>query len=415
MRISTNEFLLGSLNNLMSQESTVNQLNQEIASGDSMLSPLDDPSGAASALNISSAIQQLSFDSANAQSATVSIQDSLNSLQGVSTVLAQVRNTAVQAANGTMNSEDRPALAGTVATALQQLIQLANAQSSDGQYLFAGSKSAAAPFTVEANGEVSFNGDGNANTISLAPSLSIPTGISGQGVFMNIPTGNGSFSVAASSSNIGGAFATAAGVTNASQLMAEHLAGTEFVVRFGAAAPDGSQSYTVASGTGTPASAGFAATSGIVASGSLSSGAGLDFGGMSITVSGEPASGDAFVVAPSQNTSIFQILQGLASAITSSSPDAQQQLENVIAELGSAQNSVLGAQASLGGNLSNLQSVQSMNSTDSTSDQEQLSDLQSANLPQVMTNYNEGVVALQASEEAFARIQNLNLFSLIGT
>jgi flagellar hook-associated protein 3 FlgL len=414
MRISTNEFLLGSLNNILSQESTVNQLNQEIASGETMLSPLDNPAGVASALDISSGIQELSFDSANAQSATVSIQGSLNSLQSVGTVLAQMQDTAVQAANGTMNSADRQALVGTVESALQQLIRLANAQSSDGQYLFAGSKSQATPFNVGTNGEVVFSGDGNTNSVSLAPSLSVPVGISGQSVFMNIPTGNGSFSVAASASNTSGAFATAAGVTNVSQLMAEHLSGTEFVVTFGAAAPNGSQSYTVTSGTGTPGAAGFAATSGVVASGSLSSGSGLDFGGMSITVSGKPASGDAFVVAPSQNTSIFQILQNLASALTSSGPDAQQQLENVVAELGSAQTSVLGAQATLGGNLSDVQSMQSVNSTNSTSDQEQISNLQSANLPQVMTNYNEGVVALQAAEEAFSRIQNLNLFSLIG-
>jgi flagellar hook-associated protein 3 FlgL len=415
MRISTNEFLLGSLNNLLSQESTVNTLNQEIASGESMLSPLDDPSGVASALNISSTIQQLSFDSANAQSATVSIQNSLNSLQGVGTVLAQMQNTALQAANGSMNSADRQALDGTVQSALQQLVQLANSQSSDGQYLFAGSKSAATPFTIGAGGGVVFNGDGDANAISLAPSLSIPTGISGQTVFMTIPTGNGSFSVAASGSNTGSAFATAAGVTNASQLMAEHLAGAEFVVTFGAVGTGGSQAYTVASGTGAPGSAGFAATSGVVASGSLSSGSGLDFGGMSIAVSGQPTSGDAFVVAPSQNTSIFQILQNLASALSAGGPDAQQQLENVVAELGSAQNSVLSAQATLGGNLSDIQSVQSMNGTDSTSNQEQLSDLQSANLPQAMTNYNEGVVALQAAEEAFARVQNLSLFNVIGT
>ena len=49
MRISTNEFLLGSLDQLLAQESTVNQLNQEIATGQSMLDATTDPAGAGSA------------------------------------------------------------------------------------------------------------------------------------------------------------------------------------------------------------------------------------------------------------------------------------------------------------------------------------------------------------------------------
>jgi flagellar hook-associated protein 3 FlgL len=416
MRVSTSEFLTGSLNDILSQETTVNQLNQEIATGQTMQSAVDDPAGASSALTIAGQIQQLSFDTTNAQSGTASIQNGLDSLQGVSTLLAQVRDTAVQAANGTANGADRQALAGTVQSALQELIQLGNSQNSEGQYLFSGSKSQSAPFTVEANGQVVFNGDDGSTSINVAPSLSVPVTVSGQGIFMNIPTGDGSFSVAASGSNVGDAYGTPSAVTNASQLLAEHLAGTEFVVSFGSANPGGGTNYTVTSGTGSPGSAGFAATSGVVTSGVFTSGSGLNFGGMNLTVAGTPATGDKFVVATSQNTSIFQVLQNLTAALTSnqSGPLVQQQIENALAELGSAQTSVLSAQATLGGNLSDIQSIQSLDSTASTAQQTQLSTLQSANLPQVMTNYNEGVVALQAAEEAFSRIQNLNLFSIIG-
>lgn len=417
MRVSTNEFLTGSLNDILSQEATVNQLNQEIATGQTMQSAVDDPAGAGSALSIASQIQQLSFDTANANSGTASIQNSLNSLQGVGTLLTQVRDAAVQAANGTTNSADRQALAGTVESALQQLIQLANSQNSEGQYLFGGSKSEAAPFTVQANGQVAFIGDNGSTSLAIAPSLTVPISVSGQNIFMNVPTGNGSFSVSASGSNAGSAYATPGTVTNAGELSAEHLAGTEFVVTFGTANPDGSVGYTVTSGAGDPGTSGFTATSGVVTTGVLASGGGLNFGGMALSISGTPAAGDTFVVTTSQNTSIFQILQNLTSALTSSqsSSAVQQQIENALAELSSAQTGVLGAQATLGGNLSDIQSVQSLDATASTAQQTQLSTLQSANLPQVMTNYNEGVVALQAAEEAFARIQNLNLFSIIGT
>ena len=418
MRISTSEFLLGSLADMMNQESNVNALNQQIASGQTMQSALDNPAGAGAALSLQGQINHLSVDSANAQSGVQSIENSLGSLQSVSTILAQIKTTAIQAANGTISDDDRQALAATVQSALQQLVQVGNTQSSDGQYLFGGSRTASAPFAIEPSGQVVFTGDGGASSLEIAPSLAVPVTISGQGIFMNIPGGNGSFSVAASGSNTGHAYAVAGGVTSASQLQAEQLAGTQFVVTFGAASPNGSMAYTVTSGTGSPGAADFAATSGIVASGSFAPCAGLTIGGMDVGINGTPAAGDSFVVAPSQNVSVFQILQSLQATLATpgaaTSAISQQQIQNVLAELESAQTSVLGAQATLGGNLSNIQSIQAQDTATSTQAQAQLSGLQSANLPQVLTNYNEGIVSLQASEQAFARIQNLSLFSVIG-
>ncbi|HEY7992348.1 MAG TPA: flagellar hook-associated protein FlgL [Stellaceae bacterium] len=416
IRISTNEFMTGTLADILAQETSVNQLNQEIASGQTMQSAVDDPAGAGLALSTAGQIQQLSFDTANAQSGAATIQNSLASLQGINTLLSQIQSVAVQAANGTMNASDRAALAGTVNSALQQLIQLANTQSADGSYIFAGSKSAAAPFVVQTNGRIAFNGDADTTSVTIAPSLSVPVSMSGQNIFMNIPSGNGSFSASASGGNTGTAYVTPAAVTNASQVLAEHLANTQFVVTFGAVSPTGSQTYTVTSGTGSPGTSGFAATSGVVTSGSFASGAGLNLGGMNLNVGGTPASGDKFVVATSQNTDIFTIVQNLATALsaTANKNDAQQLIENAMAELGTAQTTVLGAQATLGGNLSDIQSVQSLDENASTTQKAQLSSLQTANLPQVITNYNEGVIALQAAEAAFARIQNLNLFQMIG-
>ena len=68
MRISSNEFLLGSLNDLLNQESNVNQLNQEIATGQTMLDATTDPAGAGLAVEVASQIDRLNYDSKNADS-----------------------------------------------------------------------------------------------------------------------------------------------------------------------------------------------------------------------------------------------------------------------------------------------------------------------------------------------------------
>jgi flagellar hook-associated protein 3 FlgL len=118
------------------------------------------------------------------------------------------------------------------------------------------------------------------------------------------------------------------------------------------------------------------------------------------------------VVQPAATSSLFQTVQGLISALGSASSNPQQ-IENAISNLGAAQTGIQTAQATLGSSLAAIQGIQAADGTQSTSDQVQLTNLQSANLPQVLATYSEGVTALQAAELAFSKIQNLSLFSVI--
>ena len=74
MQISTNEFLLGSVGDLLAQQSNVNQLNQQIATGQTLLDASTNPVGAGEAIGLASGINRLTYDSGNAQAATQQIQ-----------------------------------------------------------------------------------------------------------------------------------------------------------------------------------------------------------------------------------------------------------------------------------------------------------------------------------------------------
>lgn len=418
MRISTQEFLLGSLPDLLTQQSNVNQLNREIASGQTMLDPTADPAGAGLSLQVAGQAQHFAYDAGNAQSAGQTIQTTLSALQQVTDVINQLRQAAVQGANAATTAAARQGLAATVQSALQQLVALGNTQATDGSYVFAGSHASAAPFTTAAGGQIAFGGDGATNAIEIAPGLSVPVTASGQGIFMDIPAGKEGVALIAGQTNTGSAFALAQGITSLSQVTAERLAGTQYQITFSAGA-GGSLTYAVASGTGSPGSSGFAATSGTIAGGSFAPGADLQFAGLDIAITGTPAAGDAFAVNPGATSSLFQTAQALIAALAPPPPGqpagalAQQQIENVLANLDGAQNSVLSAQASLGATLSQIQAVGAQDQTQGSAAQAQLSNLQSANLPQVLANYSAGVTALQAAELAFGKIQNLTLFSVI--
>lgn len=419
MRISTNEFLLGSLPELLTQQSNANTLNQEIASGQTMLSAASDPAGAGLAMQTAGQIQQLTYDSSNAEAGTQTIQTTLGALQQVSTLLNQLQQIALTGVSGTADSNTRQSLAVEAQNVLQQLTQLGNTQGADGNYVFAGSKTSIAPFAASTTGQIEFNGDAATNSVEVAPGVSVPVSVSGQGVFFNLPVGQNGVAVTAGQANTGNATALVQGVTSLSQIAAESAAGTQYQITFTGSGSDGSLDYAVVSGTGSPGTVGFSATSGTIASGSVAAGSDLQFAGMDVAIDGTPAAGDSFVVQPGARSSLFQTVQGLITALGGSpsnqSPNNvnQQNIQNAIGSIAGATTAVLTAQASLGAGLSEIQAVQSQDQTQTTNAQTQLSNLQSANLPQVMVNYSASVTALQAAEEALARVQNLSLFQFI--
>jgi flagellar hook-associated protein 3 FlgL len=399
------------VDDLLAQQSNINQLNRQISTGQTLLTATSDPAGAGEAVGLASGINRLTYDSANAQTAIQQIQSGLGVLQQVSTLIEQLHQTALQGANGGNSAAANQALAAAAEGGLQQLLQLANSQDANGGYIFAGTKSNAAPFETLPNGQVAFAGDAGANFLEIAPSLTVPASISGQSVFANIPAGENGISVSADATNTGTAYAGVRGATDIGQLISDRLAGTQYEIAFSSSA-GGSLDYTVTSGTGSPGSANFLVTSATVASGSFTPGADLQFGGLDISVDGTPAAGDEFYVQPAGTSSLFQTVQGLISALRSST-SSPQQIENAIANFDGAQTNILSAEATLGSSLAEIQGVQATLDTQSTNAQAQLTSLQSANLPQVLANYSESVTALQAAELAFAKIQNLSLFSVI--
>ncbi|MGH6976421.1 MAG: flagellar hook-associated protein FlgL, partial [Stellaceae bacterium] len=368
----------------------------------------------------SNQIDQISTNIGNAQAVSSTMNETLSVLNQVDNLLNQVQSTALQGATATASSADRTALASAVQGSLQELVQLANTQLSNGQFIFGGSQATNAPFQTTPTGQVVFKGDAGVNQIEIGPSLLVPVAVSGQSVFMQVPDGNGSFAVAASGTNTGTGVAALGGVLNSTLVNTEHLANTQFEVSFTAGA-GGTLNYSIASGKGAPGSVSFLASSGTVAAGAYnSSSAALSFGGMDISFAGTPAAGDHFIVRTSQTTSAFQALQDVIAALqapvdgaSGTRARAEQLIQDALATLNQVHTNILSGEASLGTSLSEINAVQSQDNTVTTTDQVNLANVQSASLPDVMTQFSEGVTALQAAQAAFGKISGLSLFKYI--
>ncbi len=68
------------------------------------------------------------------------------SLADVTSLLQYVRERALQGANSTLGADERRMLANDVRQQIQALVEIANRDDGNGEYLFAGTSTGAAPF-----------------------------------------------------------------------------------------------------------------------------------------------------------------------------------------------------------------------------------------------------------------------------
>ncbi|HEY1225845.1 MAG TPA: flagellar hook-associated protein 3 [Ramlibacter sp.] len=126
MRISTQTFYDQGQSAMGSQQLALFRIQQKVATGRNILSPSDDPVGAARALNVSQALSEGSQYAASRSQATTMLSREDDTLESVALVLQNVKSLVVQAGNGTLSDADRASLATTIQGQLDQLVALAN-------------------------------------------------------------------------------------------------------------------------------------------------------------------------------------------------------------------------------------------------------------------------------------------------
>lgn len=418
MRVSTPQFYANSLAGMTAQTQTLNTLNQQLATGNALVNPSDAPVAAAQNVALTGQINRLGGYAQNAQNAQNSLQLESSTLQSVTTLIGQVRQLALQMNNATVNGQDLRNAAAAMQGYLQQLVQYANTQDGQGNYLFAGSKSNVQPFTLQADGSVSYAGDGGQNRLALGPSLSTAIGDPGDALFMNTRAGNGTFTVDAAASNAGSATAgpgTVANVSLAQQTL--WVDGTRYQIGFTAGGTPGSLNYTVSSG-----SAGGSFTP--IASGAFTPGMsiGLPPGGapaIEVPINGTPAAGDTFTISAAGPQSLFTTFQQLQQAFsqTAQTPGSNalraQAISNALASLDQSQTTLLSAQSAIGSRLQQIQAVQAQNASLTLQLQTQQAGLTQIDYAAVITQFQQTYTALQAAQKSFALLAGMNLFQYL--
>ncbi|XTI73421.1 flagellin [Acidithiobacillus sp. AC3] len=148
--INTNAGALSTLNALNGTQGSLNTYLQQLSTGKSINGPQDNPAGYAIAQRFQTQINGLNQAVSNGNQGVSLIQTATGAIQNQTSLLQQIRTTAVQAANASNTTSDRQALQGVVSQLLAQVQTIATQTQFNGQNILDGTFAGAA-FQVGAN------------------------------------------------------------------------------------------------------------------------------------------------------------------------------------------------------------------------------------------------------------------------
>lgn len=182
MRISSSTLYDVGVTSLNEQLAKLVKTQQQIAAGKRILTPEDDPSGAALAIEEEKALGVVNQFVANISRArsTLSLEEAV--LSGSSRVLQDARQLVINAGNPTLNNANRAALATTLRSHYDELLAQANSKDGQGGYLFSGYKTSTQPFT-QTSGAGVYAGDQGQRQVQVSGSRQLAISDSGQEVF----------------------------------------------------------------------------------------------------------------------------------------------------------------------------------------------------------------------------------------
>jgi flagellar hook-associated protein 3 FlgL len=183
MRVNPNPYP-DLLNSVALTQQQIQTDEQEIASGQSVTEPADNPAAAAQLVQNASQTSAADQYERSIGSIQGEIQNADSALSSVITSLRQAISLGVEGANSTVNPADRQAIATQVTGIQSQLLSLANL-SYQGNYVFAGTATQTAPYILDVNSSsgVTYAGNTGTNSVTLGDNFKLQTNLPGSKLF----------------------------------------------------------------------------------------------------------------------------------------------------------------------------------------------------------------------------------------
>jgi len=396
MRISTANAFDNGIDILSRRQAEMTSLQDQLTTGKRISKASDDPAAAARAERARASIGRAETSQRAVAASKVMMTQAESNLGNADTLLQRARELLVSAGNASYGDSERASIANELQSLRQQLFAVANQSDGAGTYLFGGQGATQKPFIdtptgvkyVAATGQtVTENGTGLALTTD------------GELAWLQARTGNGVF-VTSAAPTVLNATIDSGSVTDPSA-----LTGADYTLQFNVAA--GVTTYAVLK-NGLPTA---------VTAAAYVSGQAIAVDGMTVAVSGTPATGDQFQIAPSTPTlGVFAVLDRAVAALkTPGRTGAQvaqgngEALRDIDAVLGHLQ----AARSAAGQVLNRIDSE-----TDRLDNQKLASDSERSNAEDVdmvhaISDFQNKQSGYDAALKSYAMVQRLSLFQYV--
>lgn len=369
----------------------------QVASGQRIQTPADDPSGAVRALDLDRSLAESQQFGRNADIVRNRLSLEEQTLSDATNVLDRIRTLTVQANTSTVDAESRKSITVEMQSRLRELVDIANRKDPNGEYLFAGLSTLVQPFSQSGN-SVSYAGDQGVREVQTSPNEFVSDGHSGFDVFLDVTNGNGTFVTSAGAGNVGTGSIGTSSVTDPAAWVRD-----TYTVHF-----TSTSAYEVLDGLGNQ-----------VTTGTYTSPTTVAFNGVQMEISGEPALDDTFTIAPSSKQDIFTTVANLVGAMNrDTTSDAQQaqfatDMGSALVHLDRALDHISGIRSDVGARLSVLDQTDDTRADTEVSLKSSISDLRDLDYAAAITQLNLQSVGLQAAQSSYARLAQISLFDYL--
>ncbi|TCT20614.1 flagellar hook-associated protein FlgL [Thiobaca trueperi] len=428
MRISTAQIFQSGLATMQRAQVDLNHTSLQMATGRRILTPSDDPSGAAQSVQLNAAVKATEQYQRNSDYAKPKLELEESQMIALDNYMQRARELVVAGNSDSYNQENRNYIASEIRQLRDDIFGLANTQDANGEYLFGGTRLEKAPFVAGDEKQVSYvgaEGAGAVREIAITSNRRIAAGDTGDYVFMEIPERSGLLTEVVPKSNPPNSpNLKVPGVDMKSEVanLQESLdsAGQTFRIVF--EEDGGAMTYKVLDPDGNSVKD----SNGNLIGGPYIANEPIEFAGRRVTLSVPnttpptvPGDGDELISRPVKQISIFQTLDDIATAFEKSlqgneSREALSQASSIaLRNLDAGLERVNEVRTSVGVRLNSLDTQSDLNDQRLVDLKTTLSEVRDLDYADAISRFKLQEVVLQAAQQSYVQVSRLSLFDFL--
>ena len=195
MRISSFQFIQRNLDNISARSSEANRQLGQMSSGKRVEYASDDPVAANGILNYKQELRKLDQYQNNIKMAENRLGREETGLVSGENITQQVIEIMLKANNPAITQQERDAFKSELQSRMDELLDVANSKDEFGQAIFGGYQTDSAPFTRQPDGSIKYGGDSGKRQMVIGDSVKVELNHSGEKVFGGVPNPRGDFTV----------------------------------------------------------------------------------------------------------------------------------------------------------------------------------------------------------------------------